>query len=187
MTDTSLGTCLVFDSSPLNYFARSGQLDVLAKLIDGRTCLLTSAVAHEIRRGAARHSRLHLVGVQPWLIEANDDSLEFLALFSAFHNRLGGGTGDTKDLGEATTLAYAQLHGYTAVIDDRAGRNVAIAHGVPVSTTLQLICHGLRNNLLYERQACAVVDALRDAEAFLPCGGSDFIEWARAEGLLDPI
>jgi hypothetical protein len=144
---------------------------VLEKIVEGRTCLMTSAVAQELQRGASRYTRLHMVGAQPWLCVVSDDSLAYLASFSAFHARLGGGTGDMKDLGEATTLAYAELHGLTAVID---------------STTLQLICHGIRNGLVTDDQACAVVDALRDVEAFLPCSGSDFIEWARAEGLLDP-
>jgi predicted nucleic acid-binding protein len=186
VTETNMGTRLVFDSSPLNYFARANLLDVLEKLVAGHTCLLTSAVAQELQRGASRYTRLHMVGAQPWLREVSDDSLAYLASFSAFHARLGGGTGDMKDLGEATTLAYADLHGCTAIIDDRAGRNIGIAHGVSISTTLQLICHGIRNGLVTDDQACAVVDALRDVEAFLPCSGSDFIDWARAAGLLDP-
>ncbi|MFI0940347.1 hypothetical protein [Streptomyces sp. NPDC021020] len=186
MTAADLRARLVFDSSPLNYFARIGHLDVLEKIVDGRTCLMTNAVAHELRRGASRHSRLHAIGFQPWLSEVNDDSLPFLSLFSSFHNRLGGSEREGKDIGEATTLAYAVLHHCTAVIDDKAGRNLGAAHGVPLSSSLHLLCHGLRGGLIAEEHACAVVDALRDAEAYLPCGGEEFLDWARAEGLLDP-
>ncbi|WP_052397020.1 hypothetical protein [Streptomyces sp. NRRL F-5123] len=177
---------LVFDSSPLNYFARSGHLALLEKLVDGRACFMTTVVADELQRGASRHSRLHMVGAQPWLTAASDDSLQFLRLFAMFHSRLGGSSRDTKDLGEATTLAYAELHHCTAVIDDRAGRNAGIALGVSVSSSLHLICHGLRNGLIAEESACTVVDALRDAEAFFPCDGTTFMGWARSEGLLDP-
>jgi predicted nucleic acid-binding protein len=186
MTPATLGACLVFDSSPLNYFARAGHLDVLEKIVEGRDCLMTTAVAQEIRRGASQQSRLHMVGTQLWLREVNDDSLEFLGLFSIFHGRLGGGREGMKDLGEAATLAYAELHHCTAVIDDRAGRNAGIARDITMSNSLHLICHGLRNLLITEEHACSIVDALRDAEAFLPCGGSEFLGWARSEGLLDP-
>lgn len=187
MTEADLRSRLVFDSSPLNYFTRAGHLDVLEKLVDGRTCLMTSAVAEELRRGATRHSRLHMIGSQAWLTEVNDDSLRFLGLFSDFHGRLGGSQRQMKDIGEATTLAYAELHGCTAVIDDRVGRNVGAAEGVSLSSSLHLLCHGLRHGLVSEDHACSVVDALRDAEAFLPCGGAEFLDWARAAGLLDPV
>lgn len=179
-------TPLVFDSSPLNYFARAGHLALLEKLADGRPCFMTTVVADEVQRGASRHSRLHMVGAQPWLTAVNDDSLRFISLFATFHSRLGGSARETKDLGEATTLAYAELHHCTAVIDDRAGRSAGLAYGVSVSSSLHLICHGLRNGLIAEGPACAVVDALRDSEAFLPCDGSTILGWARSEGLLDP-
>jgi predicted nucleic acid-binding protein len=185
VTADRLGVSLVFDSSPLNYFTRAGHLDTLEKLVEDRACLITTAVAEELQRGASRNSRLHMIGAQPWLSVVNDDSMRFLSLFSTFHGRLGGSRRDMKDIGEATTLAYAELHRCTAVVDDRVGRNIGTAYGISMSSSLHLLCHGLRNQLIAEEDACSVVDALRDAEAFLPCGGSDFLDWARAEGLLD--
>ena len=45
---------LVFDSSPLNYFARSNQLPVLGKLVSGEACLITRAVEDELLRGGSK-------------------------------------------------------------------------------------------------------------------------------------
>lgn len=39
---------LVIDSSPLNYFARTNQLSVFAKLVGGSECFITSAVEEEL-------------------------------------------------------------------------------------------------------------------------------------------
>jgi hypothetical protein len=36
-----------------------------------------------------------------------------------------------------------------------------------------------------QAEAIVVIDILRDHEAYLPCEGSTFLGWARAEGLLD--
>lgn len=39
-------------------------------------------------------------------------------------------------------------------------------------------------NVMQEPEATRLVDLLCDHEAFLPCDGSTFLDWARAEGLL---
>ncbi len=177
MTDTHLA----FDSSPLNYFARSNQLPVLGKLVAGDTCFITRAVEDELLRGASKHAQLYQVTIQPWISVIEDSSIEFLRLFSEYHSRLGGGG---RNIGEATTLAYAELHGMTAFVDDRVGRRHGKERGVVVTGTLELVCQGMRDKALEESQASAVVDLLCDHEAFLPCDGATFIDWARAEGLL---
>jgi hypothetical protein len=41
-----------------------------------------------------------------------------------------------------------------------------------------------RRRPIEEAEAVQVIDLLRDHEAFLPCDGSTFLDWARAEGLL---
>jgi len=113
------GRRLAFDSSPLNYFARSSQLPALGKLVEAETCFITRAVEDELLRGAPKHAQLYQVSAQPWLTVVEDSSIEFLKLFSEYHSRLGGGG---RNIGEATTLAYAELHGMTAFVDDRVGR-----------------------------------------------------------------
>ena len=175
------GSRLAFDSSPLNYFARSGQMFVLGKLVQDSSCLITRAVEDELLRGASKHVQLYQASAQSWLTVVEDSSIEFLRLFSEYHSRLGGGG---RNIGEASTLAYAELHGITAFLDDRVGRRHGRERGVLVTGTLELLCRAIRDNMLGESEAEGIIDVLADHEAFLPCNGSTFLEWARAEGFL---
>lgn len=173
---------LIIDSSPLNYFARSKQLPVLEKLLADNECLITGAVQEELLRGGAKHAQLYQASAQSWITVVNDTTLEYHRLFSEYHGRQGGGG---RNIGEATTLAYAELHGVVAMLDDRVGRRHGKERGVKVTGTLELICGGIRDGVLESPEAATVVDLLHDHEAFLPCDGAGFLEWARAEGLLD--
>lgn len=175
---------LAFDSSPLNYFARSNQLPMLGKLVEGNYCIITRAVEDELLRGGSRHAQLYQISVQPWLAVVDDSSIEFLKLFSEYHTRLGGGG---RNIGEAATLAYAELYGMTAFVDDRVGRRQGKERGVIVTGTLELICQGMRERTIKESEARDIIDLLCDHEAFLPCDGAGFLDWARAEGLLESI
>jgi predicted nucleic acid-binding protein len=71
-----------------------------------------------------------------------------------------------------------------AFLDDRVGRRHGRERGVVVTGTLELLCQGIRDNMLGEPEAEDIVNVLADHEAFLPCNGSTFLEWARAEGFL---
>lgn len=172
---------LAFDSSPLNYMARAGQLSLLGKLVAGSDCVITRAVEDELLRGATKYVQLYQVTAQEWIRVVDDSSMPFLQLFSEYHSRLGGGG---RNIGESATLAYAELHGLTACVDDRTARRHGQERGVPLTGTLELMCRGIRTNVVEEAEAVRVVDLLRDHEAFLPCDGSTFLDWARAEGLL---
>lgn len=173
---------LVIDSSPLNYFARTNQLTVLAKLVDGNECFITGAVEEELLLGGAKHAQLYQAPAQPWITVVNETALGYLRMFSEYHSRLGGGS---RNIGESTTLAYAEFYAITAVVDDRVGRRAGRERGVKITGTLELLCAGVRSGVLEQTEAASVIDLLRDHEAFLPCDGAGFIEWARAEGLLD--
>ncbi|XVQ09358.1 hypothetical protein ACQP1W_43650 [Spirillospora sp. CA-255316] len=173
---------LVFDSSPLNYFARSNQLSVLGKLVAANECLITKAVEEELLRGGTRHAQLYQASTQPWITVVDETALGFLDLFSKYHSRLGLGS---RNIGEATALAYAEFHNYCAVVDDRVGRRHGLENGVKITGTLELLCKGIREGLIEVAQATVVVDLLRDHEAFLPCDGAGFLEWVHAEGLLE--
>jgi len=99
-----------------------------------------------------------------------------------YMRRLGSGD---RDLGEATVLAWAEVHGAIAVIDERVGTRHGRGRGVDVHGTLWVIAKAIRGGLLSDEQASEIVQALSDADASFPCDGSTFIEWARQEGLLD--
>jgi predicted nucleic acid-binding protein len=173
---------LVIDSSPLNYFARSNQLPIMSKLVAGHSCFITKAVEEELLRGGSRHAQLYQASAQSWITTVEPAELGYLVLFSEYHGRLGKGP---RNIGEATTLAYAEFHNITAMVDDRAGRRHGVERGVKVTGTLELLCRGIRDGVLEAAEAVAVVDLLSDHEAFLPCDGAGFVEWAHSVGLLE--
>jgi predicted nucleic acid-binding protein len=173
---------LIVDSSPLNYFARSNQLLILEKLVAEDRCFITAAVQEELLRGGTKYAQLYQASAQPWITVVDETTLDYHRLFSEYHSRLGGGM---RNIGESTTLAYAELYNITAVIDDRVGRRHGKERDVKITGTLELLCKGIRNRVLESAEAVAVVDFLCDHEAFLPCDGAGFVEWARAEGLLE--
>lgn len=172
----------VFDSSPLNYFTRAGLIDQLHALVQGSACFITRAVEDELLRGASSDPQLYQAVTANWLTIVEDASLGYLQTFSAYHRVLGDAA---KNVGEATTLAYAELRGFTAVIDERAGTRVGQDRGVHVVSSLRLVADGLRQGTMSESEAAAIVDLLGDHEAYLPCSGGEFVEWARANGMLD--
>jgi hypothetical protein len=49
---------LIFDTTPLNHFARAGELATLRKLVADFECVTTKAVLGELRNGADAHPSL---------------------------------------------------------------------------------------------------------------------------------
>lgn len=90
------------------------------------------------------------------------------------------------DVGEAATLAWAEMHGAIAIIDDQAAANLGSQRKVETHGTLWLVIRGLRSGGLTEPDAVQLVGALLEAGACFPLSGAEeFIPWARGEGLLD--
>lgn len=91
----------------------------------------------------------------------------------------------TLDAGEASTLAWAEAHDAIAIVDERAGVNVAKQRGIAVHGTLWIITEALNSRLVNERQAIAIVDDMLAAHAWFPFDrGDEFIAWARGEGII---
>lgn len=70
------------------------------------------------------------------------------------------------------------------VIDDRAATLHGRERAVEVVGSLKLIAEACRSGGITDQAACNLVDSLRDAEAYLPCDGASFLNWAREEGLI---
>lgn len=87
-------------------------------------------------------------------------------------------------MGEASVLAWAKVNGATAVLDDQAGYKLAGREGIAVTRSLTLIAAGVKEGKLSDTDAENLVDLLRDNEAFFPCAGKDFLDWARGQGYL---
>jgi predicted nucleic acid-binding protein len=107
--------------------------------------------------------------------------LDELRAFAHYVRVVGAGE---RDFGEASVLAWAEVNGGIAVIDERAGTQAAQARGVMVHGTLWLIANGLNAGDLLLPEAERLVDQLRSTDARLPCSGAEFFEWAKAQGLL---
>ena len=172
---------LIFDTSPLSHFARARELDTLATITAAWDRAVTQAVLDELAGGVTYHPVLELVGQQEWLTVVPVDTLVELRLFAEYARRLGSGS---RDIGEAATLAWAEAHGATAILDERAGTSHGRERNVEVHGTLWLIAEGVRSGVLAPARCEGLVDALRAAEAWFPCTGGEFIEWSQAEGLL---
>ena len=172
---------LAFDNTPLSHFARAGHLVELERITGDQRRVTTQAVFDEIARGVDEHSSLTSVLDLEWLEIVAGGSIEELQAFVDYARRLGSGE---RNIGEASVLAWAETNSAIAIVDERAAANYGRERGVEVHGTLWLVAEAYRANHLDENGAAAMVDALRDAEAWFPCSGDTFFEWARAEGLL---
>lgn len=171
---------LVFDASPLSHFARADHVHTLRKITGAHRCTVTQAVLDEISAGAHKYPELGNADLT-WLEVVPVDSLDAMRILFEYARVLGSGS---RDVGEATTLTFAEMHGAVAIVDEAAGRAAGWARGVTVHGTLWLVAEGFKATLLSEADAVALVDQLRAAEAWFPCDGKKFLAWARAEGLL---
>lgn len=174
---------LVFDSSPLGHFARAGRLAVLGRLTSGYRRVAPRAVLDEISAGKTLYPPLADVRNAEWLELVACDGLAELQALARYFRILGSGQ---RDIGEASVLAWAEVHDGIAVVDERAATRAAQQRGVTVHGTLWLIANGVRTGMLVLIDAERLIDQLREAEAWLPCTGAEFLSWAKGRGLLQP-
>lgn len=173
---------LVFDTSAVSGFARAGRLDQLEALTHGDQRYITAAVLDEIRQGVPLHASLGTVLDAAWLQEVRADGLDELRAFAEYVTILGT---RGRDFGEASTLAWAETHHATAILDDAIGRQAAALRGVSAHGTLTLIAGAVSTGVITGDDAAGLVNALRAVGARLPCDGAGFIRWAQGKGLLN--
>jgi predicted nucleic acid-binding protein len=176
-------TALIFNTSPLSHFALAGRLAMLDRLTAAYRRVAPQAVLDELRAGEVAHPPLADVRNTDWLEVVACDGLAELRAFAHYVQVLGAGL---RDIGEASVLAWAEVNGGIAVIDERAGTQAAQARGVAVHGTLWLIANSLNVGELLLPEAERLVDQLRTTGARLPCSGAEFFEWAKTQGLLRP-
>ncbi len=172
---------LVFDTSPLSHFARAGRLDLLERLTAADERFVTRAVLDELRRGVAQHPALGDVLQLAWLQEVATDSLDEIRAFGTYAARLVAGS---RNVGEASTLAWAEVHGAEASVDDFAARKLAQERSIPLRGTVRLVCGGVRAGVLTVDEGRRLLSDLRRAGAWLPWSHDEYDEWARRSGLL---
>jgi hypothetical protein len=171
---------IVFDSTPLNHFGRARRLVELEAITTGHRRVATEAVRGELEDGLAAHPDIGAVLQLPWLEFVSTGTLQELRVFAEYARRLGAGP---RNVGEASVLAWAEVNGAIAIVDDRAATNHGRERRVEVHGSLWLIWEGYRLGHLDRPSAEGLVDALRDTEVWFPCDGATFFDWARREGL----
>lgn len=172
---------LVFDTMVLNHFALAERLDVLAHLVTGWPCATTTLVWEELRVGAAEHPAVAAVQQLEWLQLVALEQPTEVRSFADWVRRLGAGS---RDLGEASVFAVAEVHGDIALTDDRNATRVGRKHGLAVHGTIWLLAGACRAGKLAEGGASALIDSLRQTGHRLPCTGPEFPSFARRFGLL---
>lgn len=172
---------IVFDNTPLSHFARACRLAELEAITEGHRRVTTEAVRGELQDALTQHPEVEDVLGVPWLEVVSTSALDELRAFAEYARRLGTGV---RNVGEASVLAWAEVHGAIAIVDERAATNHGRERGVEVHGTLWLVCQGHRMGHLDQAAAEGLVDALRATQIWFPCSGATFFDWARREGLL---
>lgn len=152
----------MFDASPLNHFARAGELHALRDLVSEYDWVTTKAMLAELRRGAEDHPSLRGALALEWLRTVPCDDLDVLYLFTHYTNQLGN---HERNAGEATVLAWAEAHEATAYLDDEVAYNVGRSRQVTVRRTLGLIIAAHKSGGMSEARARALVESLADTDA----------------------
>jgi predicted nucleic acid-binding protein len=171
----------VLDGTCLSHFARAERLDVLRDLLVDKECWTTRVVLEELDKGVAEYPALQGVRAGDWLKVAELGTLDEIQLFASWVGRTGSGE---RDLGEASVFAAAELHGATAITDDREAVRVARTYGLDVHGTIWLLAGACRDGKLSEPAAGNLIDALRSTGMRLPCTGAEFPDYARRYGLI---
>jgi predicted nucleic acid-binding protein len=167
---------LVFDASPLNHFARAGELANLRLLVADFDAVTTPPVLGELRLGVAEHPAIADALTLDWIRVVHCDQLNEVYLFSQYMNRLGVAE---RNAGEASVLAWAESNGATAYVDDKEGCRAGRERGVPVNRTLQLIIAAYRSGRLDQAAAQKLVTALAEVDTRFPAlARTDLFGWA---------
>lgn len=173
---------LVFDTGPLSTFAEAGWLKILQAIAGDRGVLMPEVVQAEINSSIVTYPFLHQVLQADWIKVDRTESDELFKAFAWYHTRLTSGG---KNLGECGVLALAEVHGATAIIDDRVARTAGKERGVRLSGTLALLCEGIRQGMLTVPLVSKIADDLLATKYRLPFGPGDFEAWARVNGLVE--
>lgn len=177
------GDEIVVDTGPLSVLAKAGWLGMLRVVADGRAVVITDVVEAELRDGEARHPHLRSVLDAEWICRRPQSTAEELDAFQGFASYLVSGS---RNRGEASVLAYAQVHGALAIVDDGAGRKHAKRTGIEFQGTLALLCELIRRGEVSVDVVSHIADHMLETEYRLPFAAGEFATWARDNGLAGP-
>ncbi len=136
----------------------------------------------EVLGAAERQPCRDDVRATPWLERVRVDGLAELRAFAEYVKVLGSGV---RDLGEASVLAWAEVHGAIAIVDDQVAKRRGNSRGVQVHGTLWLIFEGYKHGLLDQGAVKGLIGRLEDTQQWFPCTADEAFDWAKGEGLLN--
>jgi predicted nucleic acid-binding protein len=172
----------VWDTSPLWHAGLADRLDVLGDCAKGPEVtpwrnVTTATVVSELERNG--------LGTDlGWLEVVHVDELDELLATMQWTAHMGVSVSQGANLGEATVCAWAEVHGGTAIIDDKDAREVAAHNGISVHGSLWVVAEAVRTERIRPSTAGCFVDALINTGARYPCGVGGFVAWAGKNGLL---
>jgi predicted nucleic acid-binding protein len=174
---------LVFDTGPLNHFARANWLGVLKAVVGSRLAVIPDLVADELRAGGVVDTRISGVLDETWIELRELRSSEEISAYSRFSSLL---VKKDRNRGEAAVLALASTLKAVAVVDDAAARKAATDDGrITIRPTLALLCEAVRLELLTVKLVAALADDLLATEYRLPFPPGGFESWVQESGLLE--
>jgi len=170
----------VWDASALHHAAAADRIDVLFDVVGGvpqapAQHVTTAAVAEELHR-----NELWTV-CAPYLEVVHVDALNELQSLARW---LGVVSNGEHSRGEATVLAWAEVHAGIAIVDDRSARRTATRHGLPVHGTLWVIAEAVNNGKTQRSSANSLVNTLLRCGARYPFRPDGFEAWAVQQGLM---
>ncbi|MEU0159128.1 hypothetical protein ABZ154_09860 [Streptomyces sp. NPDC006261] len=173
-------TLLAWDASPLFHAIKAGRLDVLgdiARTWQGvrRRNVTTQTVVDELSTYGLS------LAAADWLEIVHVDHLNELTALVKWMDLVSGSNSNE---GEATVLAWAEVNGAIAVIDDGDARRIARRYCLPVWGSLRVIATAVSEGHATEYVGSSLVDALIDTGARYPCARGQFVSWAKRNCLL---
>ncbi|HUG12620.1 MAG TPA: DUF3368 domain-containing protein [Opitutaceae bacterium] len=142
----------VVNASPIILLGKAGIIHLLPKLCT--ELVVPEGVLAEVSSGNAADAG------RDWLNGAGRDYLRKVSPVLPALIGWGGGPG------EIEVISWAmQNPGFVAILDDRAARNLAVLHGVPVIGSLRVIVIAKERGLI--QQARPVLERLRGAGAYV--------------------
>jgi predicted nucleic acid-binding protein len=166
---------LVWDASAIHHPAKADRLDVIGDICRQWRNITTAAIVEELQ--------LHGISIDghSWLEVTHVDGLNEIVALGRWIDIVSSGQ---HNRGEATVLAWAEVHGAIAIIDDGDASKVGRKHGITVHGSLWVLAEAIRSGHLVEAAASGLVDALIHEGARFPFGRGQFLKWAYREGLL---
>jgi predicted nucleic acid-binding protein len=118
----------------------------------------------------------------PWIEVFELEEITEIVAFTRYHREFAGS--ENRDFGESAVLAWVEVHGGVALIDERVATEAGRRDGLTVQGSLWLIVEGHRTNSISREIAEQIVDDLQATSMRLPTSGIDLFAWAYKEGLL---